>query len=572
MDRRSLSSHSVRAVVLLAVPALASAQLTVEQKLADFNQMAAVFAKQYAPYDWKVRTAGFDLFELKPWLDRVRGTGDDLEFADLVYRYTASLRDGHVQPFLPSTFQAYLGFTVDIYDGRFLVDEVDRRFLPAARYPFTVGDELVSLDGVTPEEWVARLSHYAESGNPRTTRRFAADYITFRVQAINPFAARIPVRSVVVIRRQSGDAETYEIPWLRFGTPIENFGRVPSPRTAGRQTVPEPEEIRNAPEYRQLLLRLQQTRLRRPDYHSVRGFADPVPYYRLPAGYQVRMGRSAADSYISGTYQSSGFRIGHIRIADFDTNPQALVQFAGEIAFFEANTDGLVIDVTRNPGGSACFVQALLRYLIPTEFPTVSYQLRATANWVAAYSSFLERARALGGDAVTIQLYEMHLDALRKALAENRGLTGPLPICSASIAETPVTDRTGRYAGYTKPIVTLVDELSASGADAFPATLQDTDRATIFGFRTMGLGGVLLSIPTPLTTYSEIESGVTLGMMVRSRDVVTSEFPTTPFVENVGVRPHAYYDYMTRDNLLQQGVPFVNAFTDAIVAAIRASR
>lgn len=564
---------SLRVAILCAVfSSAAFPQLTTEQKLLDFQQMAAVFAKQYAPYDWKVRTAGFDLFDLKPWLDRVRATKDDLEFADLVYRYTASLRDGHVQPTLPSTFQAYLGFTVDIYENRFLIDEVDRRFLPAARFPFVVGDEFISLDGLTAEQWMDRLSHYAEAGNPRSTRRFAADYITFRLQAINPFAGRIPQRSTLVVRRQNGDTETYEIPWLRFGTAIENFGQVPNLRSSSRQTVAEPEEIRNAPEYKKLLLRLQQAKFNRTDYHTVRGFGDPVPYYRLPAGFQIRLGRSLADFYVSGVYQSGGFRIGYIRIADFDASQQALLQFATEIAFFEANTDGIVVDVSRNPGGNACFVQALLRYLIPTRFPTIGFQLRATANWVAAYSAALENARAFGGDPVTISLYEMHLDAIKKALAENRGVTGPLPICSAASEENPAVDRTGRYLGYTRPIVVLTDELSASGADAFPATLQDTDRATIFGLRTMGLGGVLFATLTPLTTFSEIDSGITLGMMVRSRDVVTSEFPTVPFIENVGVRPHAYYDYMTRENLLQQGTPFVNAFTEAIVTAIRSSR
>lgn len=41
-------------------------------------------------------------------------------------------------------------------------------------------------------------------------------------------------------------------------------------------------------------------------------------------------------------------------------------------------------------------------------------------------------------------------------------------------------------------------------------------------------------------------------------------FLTTQYIENVGVRPDIELDYMTTENLLQFGVPFVNAFTKII--------
>ena len=53
-----------------------------------------------------------------------------------------------------------------------------------------------------------------------------------------------------------------------------------------------------------------------------------------------------------------------------------------------------------------------------------------------------------------------------------------------------------------------------------------------------------------------------------SREVATSEYPTAPYIENVGVRPDIYYDYMTAENLATGGVPFVRAFTAAIVDTI----
>jgi len=54
--------------------------------------------------------------------------------------------------------------------------------------------------------------------------------------------------------------------------------------------------------------------------------------------------------------------------------------------------------------------------------------------------------------------------------------------------------------------------------------------------------------------------------------VSTPEFPPTPYIENVGVRPDVELDYMTRENLLSGGAPFVSAFTAAAVDYIRRQR
>jgi hypothetical protein len=40
-------------------------------------------------------------------------------------------------------------------------------------------------------------------------------------------------------------------------------------------------------------------------------------------------------------------------------------------------------------------------------------------------------------------------------------------------------------------------------------------------------------------------------------------------VENIGVRPDIEYDWMTRENLMSRGRPFVEAFTRAMTEHIR---
>ena len=60
--------------------------------------------------------------------------------------------------------------------------------------------------------------------------------------------------------------------------------------------------------------------------------------------------------------------------------------------------------------------------------------------------------------------------------------------------------------------------------------------------------------------------------MVRKNAIVTAEYPASPYVENIGVRPDIVVDYMTSDNLNRRGKPYVDAFVAAIVAQIQGNK
>jgi C-terminal processing protease CtpA/Prc len=123
---------------------------------------------------------------------------------------------------------------------------------------------------------------------------------------------------------------------------------------------------------------------------------------------------------------------------------------------------------------------------------------------------------------------------------------------------------------YTKPLIVLVDEMSASGGDAFAATIQDNARGPLLGWRTMGAGG---NVETwQAGSYSLGFTSVTESLMNRKDPVKTAEYPTAPYVENIGVRPDIEVDYMTVANLTQKGKPFVDAFVAAIVARIEGQK
>jgi C-terminal processing protease CtpA/Prc len=126
---------------------------------------------------------------------------------------------------------------------------------------------------------------------------------------------------------------------------------------------------------------------------------------------------------------------------------------------------------------------------------------------------------------------------------ENRGRSAPVSLnAPGSLTFDPAPVR------YTKPMIVLTDEFSASGADMFPAIIQDNGRAPLVGMRTMGAGGSVVGFPC--TPYTESICRITVSLMNRGRLIQTPEYPTAPYIEKIGVRPDIVLDYMTRENLM----------------------
>jgi C-terminal processing protease CtpA/Prc len=562
-------------ILFVSVSALAQ-QLTPDQKRADFLTLAAAFDKEYGPYEWKLALFGVDLLKVQPWLDRVAKTTTDLDFYEVCVDYVSSLNDTHSSFFLPSDFSANWGVNLDIYDGKVLIETINRTLLPLARFPFQVGDEVVSVDGKPVDQLITELAKYSPQGNPRSARRIAAIRMELRPQGVIPHAPDIGDTAKVVIRSQDGTTQTYDIPWNKTGTPL-NVGPVPSPssnvRVASREgsAVASSEGDEPFPAYMKLWLDTQYSAVSADDT-GVLNYGSRTPLFTLPSNFVVRLGVGASDFFTSGTFTSGGFRIGYIRIPNYGSLATSVQQqFDNEIIFFQNNTDGLIVDQMRNTGGFLCFGENIMTRLVPYPFQAIGYELRATQSRLNSFYSSLEAAKNARADQWIIDTYQAWFDEVQSAFNENRGLTGPLPLCSVTgQTRYPATDQAGRSIAYTKPIIMLIDEFSTSTADSVPAMFQDARRGPLFGWRTNGAGGTNTTFDAGV--YSQASTGMTLGLMNRPTPISVPGFPTTTHIENVGVQPDIQVDYMTRDNLLQRGKPFVDAFTAAIIDLIQKSK
>ena len=378
-----------------------------------------------------------------------------------------------------------------------------------------------------------------------------------------PHAHQIGDSAMVVINQHNGGMQTYTMPWVKSGTPLTVIGPVISPFLPGSTAAAR---VSERGDYMAPLRKLRHMKLDSRKFVS--GVDATQPLFNLPSGFQIRMGTGTFDFLYSGTFSAEGLNIGYIRIPDFQFDFSTDLET--ELAFMQANTDGLIVDVMRNPGGDGCVAEDTAAHLIPNQFRTVGLEIRATRNWVLSFEQALQDAQTFGAPDAVIQQLRNLLQQVQAAYAVPSGLTPPLPVCQSSLDIPPATDSKGRMIAYTKPLMVLTDEFTASAAELFSAILQDNQRAMIFGARTMGAGGNVNDYPA--TTYSFASTSVTESLMSRKNSLPADGFPSSPYVENVGIRPDTVQEYMTVDNLTNKGATFVQAFSDAMAAYINAQK
>ena len=554
------------------------AQVTPEQRVQDFQVLVNLYSRRYAPAEWKNQALRFDLSNTNRWLERVRSAKDDIEYHEIALEYVAMLEDTHSSYTAPGNASASLGFSVDIYDGKVLIESIDRSRLPVAEYPFMMGDELVSVDGRTAEEWIEHLARFRKFGNPATTRRMAADRITFRSQSTYPRIGELGDTALVVVRRASGELGTYTLAWKKTNIPYSGSPSLPKSLTrqsrseGGYMDVLQSMWNWSAPMNDTVF----QGEAVDEDGNSVPrryvlGYGGKQPTFALPSGFVMRLGKTPADFHVSGTYEADGLRIGYLRFPNFSPqNPGSAIQeLDKEIQYFNENTDGLVVDVSRNTGGG-CYMLDVARRLMRDDFWFFGEEIRPTWDRIQILQAGLEAARQQKADDWVITMLSHNVDQLLASYRAGSHRTEALPSCyfqgmAPAWMNTPVQNP------YTKPLIVLVDEFSTSAGDIFAAMMQDNHRGPLVGMRTNGAGGAV-SHPWLAGPFTEAMVSNTNTLVVR-RDYVANapDLPVNRYIENTGVRPEIVIDRMTRENLMNGGKPFVEAFTKALTDHIRST-
>jgi Peptidase family S41/PDZ domain len=562
-----MKTFMITLILVLATTVATAQNLTPSQKESDFRYLASLYATYYAPYEWKKQLLGFDVLSIQPWLDRVAATSTDLDFYEVCVEFVASLNDTHDHFTLPSDFAARLPITADVYDGKVLIETINRTLLPQATYPFDVGDELVSVDGKSVKQLLSDYARYAAYENPISTRRLAATRIVSRVQSLMPHATDVGDSAAVVVLRQSGAMETYTIPWQKTGTPLEvgPLAKVPTPKATASSDTPEYMRLLEETQYSGVGVQGSET--------GVLNYGSRTPIFAagLPSTFTLRLGSKSTDFFYSGTFKYENLTFGYIRIPNYSPSSTSVAsqQFQSEINYMNTSTDGLIVDEMHNTGGNLCFGEDIATRLIPYPFQATGFQLRAYWTRMLSFYNAFVNARDGGAPADVVAQYQLVYNALADANAQLRGLTVPIPICTYTLNRNPATDSAGSVIAYGKPVMLLVDEFTVSTADSVANMIQSAARGLLYGMRTNGAGGNNTTYDAG--PFSEGTAGMTIGLQTRRFPVATPDYPTSIYIENVGVRPEVVNDYMTRENLLQNGAPFVRSFLATMASYVRES-
>ena len=141
--------RSIVCVLAMTVAASSYARpLSVEEKIRDLDQLVSMIKAGYGPLEYKKTKFGIDVDRLSAdYYLKVRGTTSNLDYYYLLGAFIAEFKDSHFSGRIPTDYWSSLGFTLDLVEGKVLIDAIDREKLPEAEFPYKKGDELVKVDG-----------------------------------------------------------------------------------------------------------------------------------------------------------------------------------------------------------------------------------------------------------------------------------------------------------------------------------------------------------------------------------------------------------------------------------------
>lgn len=492
--------------------------LTTDEKLSDLNQLVSRLKSGYGPLQYKKQKMGIDIDVLaQSYSEQIAATKNNGEFYYKIMQFIAEFKDGHFSANLPTTRKASLPFTVDLVQGKVLIEEINRDKLPERTFAYQRGDEVVEFDGRPINEVVEELMAYVPNGYDLSVRRLAAMSLTVRSGVRMP----VPTETTVTMKIRRGDSniiDTVKMDWTFEGEALDEGPQFVRRRLGDAielSTFAEMEIYRN-PQVERNFRCSGTTRVEIPKDATIIMTKPFVAYY----------------------YPTEKGNVGYLRMPHFspsidDPDPTAsdvtelrFAKYEYAIKILEENTVGLVVDEQHNCGGSVYFLHQFASLLMDKPFEPIKFEMLANKEEYLYFSGYLSDRYQHTIDQIGLQKI---VDEIRKAWDLGLNMTPKVSLDARDIVYP-------NSIHYTKPIVVLIDELSGSGGDAFPALMQGTGRARLIGERTMGLGGHV--VEQPALHYSRIAPRITKSLFYH---------PNGTAIENNGVQPDVPYQPTRND-------------------------
>jgi len=456
----------------------------------------------YAPAQWKASHFGWSLDEEINKAKNIINQNDNIcvkDFQKIVRSFFMSMHDLHVSARFHSTEYASLPFLIKGAEGKYFITYIDEDMLSPSIYRIEEGDELVSFDGKPTHDVILDLQKEMmstiEEGTDRTITEM---FLTNRKGSLGHDVPQGPI--MIGIKKAEQPKIYYtQLTWDYEPELIKNHYKI-------RTEVKEEEKpLFELNVFKPLMVSAYQDffeglATKNPDCGQLPGSRKSF----LPTLGKKWWTSSEDNAFHAYLYENDcGSMIGYIRIPHYMGTTDEVLEFAEIITYFEERSDALVIDQVNNPGGALFYMCALAGMLTDQPLDIPKHHIAIDQRYVAQAVYLIpifedisddEDAQNILGDTfygnpVTHQMAKFFLNYFRFIVSEwesGRVLTRATHLYGFDKINP------GRMGNYSKPILILVNELSISCGDFFPAILQDNKRATVMGTKTSGAGGFIL--------------------------------------------------------------------------------
>lgn len=543
--------------------------LTQDEALADYDTMIASIQSLYGPLEFKERRFGYNFAkEAQAIRAKFVNAKTDFDKQALFYEALRKLEDGHISLSQPIRERSEIPVVIMPVEDKFLVARVAPTLAP---YGIATGDEILSIDGMTPADALKIILKYTWFANAQSDQHMAY-YFFYRPSFIVELLPK-DAFAQIEFAKPDGTKKLARIAWKRTSPqervdlePRANLSvdAVSATKSRDAKTILGNDSMTSTA----LSDRLQV-------WGSIANMGDPAPWYwnpRLKRKYGVTMvtpERERVQMFYSlwhrelnvfdpelpaleplpaalplvwaALYKHNDKTVFMVRQPSYGVSSAALYLaiYSALIEQYQPLADVMVLDQTHNPGGSVTYGEGFVQLFAPKGLNTFVQFLNADRLWFTKLSTYwtsLDPATA--GSTVGNRLL-----ATAKGLERDseNGLRLTKDPFSFNLREVSPPAPGG--AVWKKPVLVLIDELCGSGGDAIPMILKANGLAKLFGQRTAGLGGsVEKVIDLP---YSRAELRLTRGLFTTFKP--DGKYTDADFVENNGVVPDVVYSHTVAD-------------------------
>lgn len=553
--------------------------LSESEALADYDAMISSIRSLYGPLEYKQRRFGYN-FENEAAAVRTKFSAakTDSEKLSLFFELLRKLEDGHVSLSQPVRERYEIPIIAMPIEGKFIVS----RMAPAlAPYGIALGDEVLSIDGVTPEDALKIITKYTWFANVESDRHMI--YYFFLRPSFIPELTPKDAFAQIKFAKPDGTVKLARIAWKKTS---------PQQRVELAPKAEEDIDAGNADESKlvgakSMISDVLKDRL--DDMANIGDMGAAAPWYwnaRLKRKYGVTMvtpERERVQNFYAlwtqeldifepkpkaaekipdvlpevwaALYKYNGKTVLMMRQPSYvvDDIPLQLAIYSALIEQYQPVADTLVLDQTHNPGGAVVYGESFVQLFAPNGMNSFVQFLNTDRLWFTKLSSYwtgLDPITASGSIGARLLSTVKNLE--RNSEAGLRLTKDPF-----SFSMREVLPAAPGGAVWKKPVVMLVDELCGSGGDAVPMMMKANGLAKIFGNRTAGLGGsVEKVIDLPFTRAS---LNLTRGLFTTFKP--DGSYTDADFIENNGVKPDIQYTHTVKD--VREGFDaYFKAFSD----------